>query len=170
MRCSVTLPSFRCATLCLIFSRLEGPKGLERLDGLPYPARPAPPTLPAPLLVRHRRLIDPHAEAQSHGVEDLLDLVQALATEILRLEHLGFGLLHQLANRADVRVLQTVVRTNREFELLDRLVEVLVADSAARLIAGGLALRFGGFFKVDEDVQVIANQLRGQRHRIPRAD
>src|SRR6185503_12057675 len=78
------------------------------------------------LLRRCGRLIDAHAEAQPHRVQDFLDLVQALAPEVLGLEHLGFGLVHQLANRADVRVLEAVVRPDRELELFDALVEILV--------------------------------------------
>ena len=59
-------------------------------------------------------------------MQDLLDLVQRLSAEVLRLQHLAFGLLHELANRPDIRVLQAVVRTHRQLELLDALVEVLV--------------------------------------------
>ena len=93
-------------------------------------------------------------------MQDLLDLVEALAAEVLGLEHLAFGLLHQLANRADVRVLEAVVRPDGQLELFDALVEVLVADADARLIGRGLGLLLGAFFEVDEDVQVVANQLR----------
>src|SRR5689334_20457191 len=106
MRWSATRPSFLCATRCLIFLFLR----------------------------RRGRLVDTHAEAQPHRVQDLLDLVQALAPEVLRLEHLPFALLHKLANRTDVRVLEAVVGADRELELLDRLVEVLVPDARPRLI------------------------------------
>src|SRR5689334_2265801 len=78
------------------------------------------------LVVRRRRLIQPHPEAESHRRQDLLDLVQRLAAEILGLEHLAFGLLHQLANRADVRVLEAVVGPDGELQFFDALVEVLV--------------------------------------------
>ena len=87
------------------------------------------------------RLIQAHAQAQAHALQDLLDLVERLPAEVFRLQHLAFGLLHELANRPDVRVLQAVVRPDGQLELLDRLVEVLVADTAAGLIARGLALR-----------------------------
>ena len=104
-------------------------RGLRALPALrSTPARPT-------------RLVHAHAEAQPHRVQDFLDLVQALAAEVLGLQHLAFGLLHQLANRPDVRVLQTVVGADRELELFDRLVEVLVADAGARLIAGRFGLR-----------------------------
>src|SRR3954471_19209553 len=100
VRCSLTRPSFRNARLCLIAL------GLRAL-----------------LRVCPRRLIEAHPEAQPHAVQDFLDLVQRLAAEVLRLQHLGLGLLHQLADRADVRVLEAVVRAHRELELLDALVE-----------------------------------------------
>src|SRR5207244_5684143 len=106
MRCSVTRPSFRCATRCLMFLFLR----------------------------RGSRLIDAHAEAQPHRVQDFLDLVQTLAPEVLRLQHLRFGLLDELADRSDVRVLQAVVRAHRELQLLDRLVPVLVARACRRLV------------------------------------
>ena len=166
MRCSVTRPSFRCATRCLIFAGGMAGRRVGRDVLLPF----LPITLSCPPNPGRRRLIDPHAEAQAHRVQDLLDLVQALAAEVLRLEHLGLGLLHQLANRADVRVLEAVVRTHRQLELLDALVEVFVADAGARLIGGGFGLLLGALFEVDEDVQVIANQLGGERHGVARGD
>src|SRR6187399_3541666 len=140
IRCSVTRPSLRYPTLCLMAVFPEAP-------------RPVPE---ASLLV-HRRLIQSHAEAESHAVQDLLNLVQRLAAEVLRFEHLGLGLLHQLANRADVRVLEAVVGPYRQFQLFHALVEILVERSRTGL----LGCRLGGFpgiLKVDEDVQVIANQ------------
>src|SRR5512136_2957444 len=62
IRCSVTRPSLRLATRWRI----------DRLLRL--------------LLVCG--LVEPHAEAQPHALQDLLDLVQRLAAEVLRLEHL----------------------------------------------------------------------------------
>src|SRR5262249_24297763 len=118
-RCSVTRPSFRCATLCLMVAFRQ------------LPARSC--LLPL-ILMRLRRLVEPHPEAQAHAMEDLLDLVQRLAAEVLRLEHFGLGLLHELADSPDVRVLQTVVRPHRDLELLDALVEVLVERAGARLV------------------------------------
>jgi hypothetical protein len=86
-----------------------------------------------------------------------------LRPKFFGLEHFGFRLLHQLADGPDVRVLQTVVRTHGELELLDALVQVLVEHAGARLL--GLRVdRLTGIFEVDEDVQVIANQLGGERH------
>src|SRR5262245_63972723 len=101
MRCSVTRPSLRYDTRCLIALFLGSAGGL----------------------------VDSHAEAEAHRRQDLLDFVQALAAEVLGLEHFGFGLLHQLADRANVRVLEAVVGADRKLELLDALVEVFVARS-----------------------------------------
>ena len=91
-----------------------------------------------------RRLVEPHAEAQSHAVQDLLDLIQRLPAEVLGPEHLGFRLLHQLADRADVRVLQAVVRPHRQLQLLDALVQVLVRRPGARLIGLRFLVKYLG--------------------------
>src|SRR5207249_3450580 len=99
-----------------------------------------------------------------------LDLVQALSAEVLRLEHLGFGLLHQLANRADVRVLETVVGPDRELELLYALVQILVADPEPRLVDGCVRLLLRALLEIDEDVQMIPNQLGRERDGVAGAD
>src|SRR6516225_8973128 len=83
-------------------------------------------------LSRRAGLVDTHAETETHRCQDFLDFIQALAPEVLGLEHLGFGLLHQLADRPDIRVLEAVVRLDRQLELLDALVEVLVARPSTR--------------------------------------
>src|SRR5262249_24533454 len=67
------------------------------------------PRIPNPesrSLVRSGGLIHAHPQTQPHGVENLLDLVEALPAEVLRLQHLGLGLGDELADGADVRVLQ----------------------------------------------------------------
>src|SRR5665213_2897517 len=51
-----------------------------------------------------------HAQMQVHAGEHFLDLVQGLAAEIWSAEHLGFGLLDQVADIDDVVVLQAVGR------------------------------------------------------------
>src|SRR5215472_11472724 len=83
-------------------------------------------------------LVDLHAKAETHVGEDLLDLVQRLAAEVLGLQHLCFGFLHQLADGLNVSVLQAVVAAYREFQLFDRAVQVLVADFRLASIASGL--------------------------------
>src|SRR2546422_8204309 len=48
-----------------------------------------------------------------------LNLVEGLAAEVLGLEHFGFGLLYQLADGLDIRVLQAVVTAHGKFEFLN---------------------------------------------------
>src|ERR1051326_1785755 len=122
MRCSVTRPSFLWATRCLMARcscqglgfgdwGLVGLRLSRRQDQSrsPIPSIPNPQSpIPAPLVRSARGLIDAHAEAQPHRVENLLDLVEALSAEVLRLQHLRLGLVHELADGADVRVLQAV--------------------------------------------------------------
>src|SRR5437870_1294968 len=64
------------------------------------------------LLLLHRRrggggrlgrpVLELHAEAETHLREDLLDFLQGFPPEVLGLEHLRFGLLHQVADGLDV--------------------------------------------------------------------
>src|SRR4029453_265790 len=139
----------------------------------PLPFRALLPVLPSPvslLLRRCRRLIDPHAEAQPHRVQDFLDLVQALPAEVLGLQHLALGLLNQLTNRPDVRVLQAVVGPDRELELFDALVEILVADARTWLVDRRFGLLFAALLEIDEDVQVVTTHVGRQRTRVPSID
>src|SRR5262249_51370995 len=87
-------------------------------------------------LVAAREVLRPHAESEPHLVQDLLDLVQRLATEVLGLEHLLLGLLDELAEITDVGVLEAVRGAHAEFQILDRPVEVLVDGG----LAAGLTL------------------------------
>src|ERR1700759_516216 len=111
-------------------------------------------------------LVDLHAERETHLSKDFLDLVEALAAEVLRLQHLGFGLLDQLADRRDVGILQAVVAAHRKLKLLDRAVEILVADrrSIMQTVVASLHL----LLEVDEDRHVILQQLRRKTERIGR--
>src|SRR5262245_15625459 len=80
-RCAGVRPSFRPAFKCrMVPSRASG--GLLLAHHAP----------PLELLAR-REVLEPHAERQTHLGEQLLDLVERLAAEVLGLEHLGFGLL-----------------------------------------------------------------------------
>ena len=69
-----------------------------------------------------------------------------------------FAFLRQLYDRTDSSSSSTHLS---RFSLL---------DAGARLIGRRLGLLLGAFLEVDEDVQVIADQLRRQRHRVARAD
>src|SRR6185369_3048965 len=50
--------------------------------------------------------IDAHTEQQAHVGENLFDLVERLAAEVLGTQHLGLGLLYQFPNGLDVGVLE----------------------------------------------------------------
>src|SRR3546814_20457773 len=60
----------------------------------------------------------------SHGRQNFLDLVQRLATEIRRAQHLRLGLLNQVANIDDVVVLQAVCAPDRQFQFVHLLQQV----------------------------------------------
>src|SRR6476619_1198627 len=60
-----------------------------------------------------------HTEVENHAVENLFDLVERLLTEVLRRQHLTLGALDQVADGANVGVLETVVRTDRKLQLVD---------------------------------------------------
>src|SRR5438067_13400203 len=109
-------------------------------------------------------LVDLHAERQAHLSENLFDLVQRLAAEVLGLEHLGFSLLDKLADGGDIGVLQAVVAANGELELFDRAVEVLVAQR--RAVMAAVVTGFHLLFKVDEDGHVVFEQLGGEAESI----
>src|ERR1039457_6842569 len=108
-------------------------------------------------------LVDLHAERQAHLREDFLDLIQRLAAEVLGLQHLGFGLLDKFADGGDVGVLQAVVAAHGEFELLDRAVEILVAQ---RRTVDCIVTRLNLFLEVDEDAHVVLQQLGGKAERV----
>src|SRR5438067_4208473 len=86
-------------------------------------------------LLARREVLEPHAEREPHLVEELLDLVQRLAAEVLGFEHLLLASLLQLADVLDVRVLETVGRAHRELEVVDRAVEGLVLRRLVPLAA-----------------------------------
>src|SRR5262249_13706287 len=64
-----------------------------------------------------------HAEMQTHLGQHLLDLVERLAPEIGRAQHLGFALLYEIADINDVVVLEAIGRAYGELELVDFLEE-----------------------------------------------
>ena len=107
-----------------------------------------------------------HSQRQVHLGQDFFDLFERLPTKILGLQHLRLTPLHQFTDVANVGVLQTVRRANRELELLNRLVEVLV--QLALLLRDRLIERFVGFLKIDKDGQLILEDLRGIANRILR--
>src|SRR3989441_4145259 len=61
--------------------------------------------------------VEAHAEREAHLAEDRLDLVERLLAEVLRLQELGLGLLHEIGDGPNVGGLQTVRGADGELEL-----------------------------------------------------
>src|SRR5258708_8078622 len=57
-----------------------------------------------------------HAEMKPHLRQHFLDLIERLAPEIRRTQHLGLGLLNKIPDIADIVVLDTVGRAYRQLE------------------------------------------------------
>src|SRR5712692_8158765 len=113
-----------------------------------------------------RPVLQLHAQGEAHLGEDFLDLLQRLAAEILRLEHLRLALLHQVADGLDVGVLQAVGGADRELQLVYGAKEVLV-----QLLLGLDGLhrsRLFGLVEVDEDGELLLDDLGGEGDRIGR--
>src|ERR1051325_3804664 len=72
-------------------------------------------------------LVKFHSEVETHAVQDLFDLVERLLAEVFGGQHLALGTLDQVANGADVGVLETVVRTHAQLQLVHRTIELIVA-------------------------------------------
>src|SRR5437016_816298 len=87
--------------------------------------------------------VEAHAEREAHLAEDRLDLVERLLAEVLRLQELGLGLLHEIGDGPNVGGLQTVRGADGELELVHVAEEVLVQlGPRPRLVAlGRLLLR-----------------------------
>lgn len=79
-------------------------------------------------------LREPRPEGEPETLEDLLDLVVALPSVVLELEHLRLRPFGELVDVLDAGVLQAVLRADGEFERIDALVEVLVVLEALALL------------------------------------
>src|SRR5690606_30389752 len=97
-----------------------------------WPGSAALRLLLLPAFQHLRPALELHAERQAHGGKDFLDLLEGLATEVLGLQHVLLGALHQLANERDVRVLQAIGGANRELQLVHGAEQVVVE----RLVLG----------------------------------
>src|SRR5579864_3929927 len=97
-------------------------------------------------------IVNLHAQRETHGSKDFLDLIERLAAEVLGLEHLRFRLLHQFADRLDIRVLQAVVTAHRKLQFFHGTVQVFILDQRL-LFSTRLGLQL--LFKVDEDRHVV---------------
>src|SRR5919197_622601 len=98
-------------------SALKRPGQLPLRLGLPRRGR---------RLALGRPVLQLHSQGEPHLREDLLDLLQRLAAEVLRLQHLGLGLLDEIADGLDVGVLEAVRGADGELELVHRAEQVLV--------------------------------------------
>src|SRR5215212_3003805 len=98
-----------------------------------------------------------HAERQPEAGQHVLDLVERFTAEVLRREHLTLGALHEIAEGADVRVLEAVRGAHGEVELLDRLGEHL-GETRIDFRSGGFLTLFEARFERAEDAQVIAEE------------
>src|SRR5215213_1129897 len=135
---------------------------------------PHPPTAPwvtdrlgVTLFQQSTLLVKLHAEVKAHRVKNLFDLVERFPPEVLRPQHVRLRLLHEFADRANIRVLEAIVGADGELELIDRAVEIFIELNAARLLAVGFG-KLGLFLEVDEDLHVILDQLRGQADGVVR--
>ena len=63
--------------------------------------------------------VELHPEGEAQTAQDFLDLIQRFAPEILGAKHFRFGLLHQVADGLDIRVLEAVVGTHAQLEFFD---------------------------------------------------
>src|SRR5580658_4416966 len=113
-------------------------------------------------------LVDLHSQTQSHGAQNFFDFVQRLAAEVFGLEHFGFSLLHQFADRLNVCILQAVVAAHGKLEFLDRTIKILVLDLGLAFFGRSRSLDI--LFEVDEDIHVVLQQLRRQADGISRSD
>src|SRR5574341_2397367 len=96
---------------------------------------------------RRHQVFDVHAEGQAHFVEQFFDLVERLAAEVFGFEHFVFGLLHQVRDGLDVRVLEAVGRPHRQLQLVDAAEQI-----AVQVLAGLFGYRNGhrvAFVEVD---------------------
>src|SRR4051812_5060376 len=66
-----------------------------------------------------RRLFEPHAEIQFFALEEIGDFLKRLLAEVLDLQNLTLRLPDQIAQAADVRVLERVHRADRQLEIVD---------------------------------------------------
>ena len=73
-----------------------------------------------------RPVVQLHTQRKAHLGEDFLDFFQGLPSEVLRLQHLSFGLLNEFTDETNIRVLEAVPRAYRKLELVDAAKKILV--------------------------------------------
>src|SRR6266404_7701108 len=106
---------------------------------------------------------DLHPEVQSHLGQYLFDLVKGFAPEIRSPQHLGFGLLHQVADIDDVVVLQAIGGTYRQLQFVDFAQQILVERQLART---NFLRGVSGLFEVYEELELVLQDSGGKRNRV----
>src|SRR5438270_115687 len=159
-RCPDVRPSLRWVIPCLITLYLSKSKGRRRAG-------------PCSLLV-HRSAARTaghagHAERQSERSENVFDLIERRAAKVLGRKHLTLGALNEIAERADVGVLEAVRGADRKVELLDRLGQHL-GHARIDLGSGGLLDLLAAGLERTEDTEVIAEKLGREADRLLRRD
>src|SRR6185437_8636596 len=123
-------------------------------------------------------LLEPHPEIQVLTLEQIGDLLERFLAEVLDLQDLALGLANQIAQRADVRILERVDRANRQLEIVNRRAQQTAQPGAiaVRRIARLANRRRGVRAEVGEVLEVrlrkrgrVAHRLFG-RHRAVRLD
>src|SRR5262245_1812322 len=103
---------------------------------------------------------------ETHLGQYLLDLVERLAPEIRRAQHLSLSLLNEVANIDDVVVLETVGRAHRKLEFVDLLEEGRVEGEIGNGLGHNLLPRL---LEVDEDVELVLQDTCSVSDRVVRA-
>src|SRR6185436_7907515 len=99
IRCSVVLPSFRCALKCRITLLFNLVVEIAQIGSIATTRSGNW----VPLLVKL------HTEIEPHAVENIFDFIQRLLAEILGRQHLALRTLHEVADSTDVGILQAVI-------------------------------------------------------------
>ncbi len=131
-----------------------------------------------PTLLHGLPVLDLHTEGQTHVGKDLANLLEGLAAKVLGLEHLCVGLLNQLTDEVDVRVLQAVRASHRQLELFHAAEEVLVEGLFLALLLDGLYRALldadsatdqpsAAFFFYDDDEHAAADAAAAARAKQP---
>ena len=105
-------------------------------------------------------LVHFHAEGEAHARKDFLDLVERFPPEIFCLQHFGFSLRDQFANRSNIRVLEAIVRSDGKFQLIDRFIQMF--RNCIMPDFSGFFDGLGLFFKLNKNLHVIFDQFRCQ--------
>src|SRR5882672_1558771 len=129
MRCSLVRPSLRCAFKCRMTFHVRQSSDCRLLQQFLRQTKVCRTSKQLQLVIckvaqicsvatagarnRISLLVKFHSKVQAHAVEYLFDFIERLLAEVLGSQHLAFATLHQVANRANVSILQTVVRTHR---------------------------------------------------------